>query len=50
MYSHMRVELRDLVEGLVAHRADVVADPAVLLHMLTQRRVTSEGLVALRAF
>lgn len=50
MHSHMRVKFGDLVEGLVADITDVVPDAAVLLHVLAQRRVAPERLVALRAF
>lgn len=48
MNSHVSVELGHLVEGFVAHVAHVVLDAAVLLHVLAQRRVAAERLVALR--
>lgn len=47
VHAHVRVELGDLVEGLAADAAHVVADAAVLLHVLAQRGVPPERLVAL---
>lgn len=50
MHSHVRIKLGHFIEALVTHGAHVVPNAAMLLHVLAQRRVTAERLVAFRTF
>lgn len=50
MNPDVRVQFGDLIEPFLADVANMVADAAVLLHVLAERRVATECLATLVAF